>query len=207
MPTTVLITSPEHLSAFLTGDLRDALAFSGDDTVAALDVIKNQRPSLIALEDLYAVTARGRALIARIEADPLLRGCQIRILTHMAAPPAQEPIDRRRTPRFLVGDGVEVRFDGHRAVLVNVSLGGAQVIAARPLRPNQRGKVTLNTVNKGMRIPCGVAWASLELVGGTPQYRAGIEFNDPNTAALQAFIETAKKEESATAILAINMSA
>jgi hypothetical protein len=207
MPTTVLIASPEHLSALHKGDLRDALAFAGNDTLAALDVIKNQCPSLIALEDLYAVTSRGRALIARIEADPLLRGCQIRIVTHVAEPPALEPIDRRRAPRFLVADGVEVRFDGHRALLVNVSLGGAQVISARAFRPNQRGKVTLNNANNAMRMACGVAWAALEFVGGTPQYRAGMEFSDPDTAALQAFIETAKKEEGATAIGAVIISA
>src|SRR5688572_26653325 len=122
MSMTVLIASPEHLSALRTADLRDALAFSANDTLAALEAIKHQCPSLIALEDRYAVTARGRALIARIEADPLLRGCQIRIITHVAEPRVLEPIDRRRTPRFLVGDGMEVQFDGHRAVLVNVSL-------------------------------------------------------------------------------------
>ena len=207
MPITVLIASPEHVSALRTGDLHDALAFSGNDTLAALDVIKNRRPSLIALESLYAVTARGRALIARIEADPLLRGCEIRIVTHVVEPPALAPIDRRRTPRFLVCDGVEVRFDGHRAVLVNVSLGGAQVISARPFRPNQRGKVTLNTANNATRMPCGVAWASLEFVGRLPRYRAGIEFSDPDTTALEAFIETARTEDGATATSAVIKSA
>lgn len=80
----VLIACPEHLPALHNGDLRDAMVFSGNDTLAALDVIKRQRPSLIAFEDLYAVTARGRALIARIEADPTLRDCQIRIIAQVA---------------------------------------------------------------------------------------------------------------------------
>ena len=189
----VLIACPEHLPAFHNGDLRDALVFSGNDTLAALEVIKRQRPRLIAFEDLYAVTARGRALIARIEADPMLRDCQIRIVTQVAetaAAAAQEAADRRRAPRFKVSDGVEVRFDGQRASLVDVSLWGAQVISVSSLRPNQRGKITLiDTGDKTTRMPCGVAWASLELVGGAPRYRAGIEFSDPDTIAVQAFIE------------------
>src|SRR5688572_32916050 len=96
----VLIASPEHLPALHNGDLRDALVFSGNDTLAALDVIKRQRPSVIAFEDLYAVTARGRALIARIEADPTLRDCQIRIVTRAETAAATlEATDRRRAPR------------------------------------------------------------------------------------------------------------
>ena len=90
MSVTVLIASQENLSSLRQGDLRDALAFSSTDTLAALDAIKSQRPSLIALGDRYAATARGCALIARVEADPALQGCQIRIVADVskARPPS-----------------------------------------------------------------------------------------------------------------------
>jgi hypothetical protein len=192
----VLIACREHLAALHNGDLRDALAFSGDDTLAALDVIKHQRPSLIVVEDLYAMTSRGRALIARIEADPTLGDCRIRIVPAVAgtAAAALKSTDRRRAPRFKVSNGVEVRFDGRRVSLVDLSLGGAQVICASSLRPNQRGKVTLSDTADKRPVPCGLAWVSLELVGGIPRYRAGIEFSHPDMVAVQGFIEATKKE-------------
>jgi len=201
MSRTILIASPQHLSALHCGDLREALAFSANDTLAALDVIKNQHPGVIALEDTYAATVRGRALIERVEVDPALRHCQVRIVTHVAAPAAApEASDRRRAPRFKVSSGLEVSFDGQGVVLVDVSITGAQVISPSPLRPNQRGKITLiDTAENTTRIRSGIAWASLELVGGAPLYRAGIQFSNPDTTALQGFIE-AKKAQSPTAI-------
>ena len=191
MSTTVLIASPEHLSALRQGDLRDALAFSGNDTLAALDVIKGQRVSIVALEDSYAATARGRALMARIHADPALRECEIRIVAHVVETAAPLPVtDRRGAPRFKVTNAVEVRFDGRRALLLDVSLSGAQVISASSLRPSQRGKFTLiDSPRQTTRMPCGVAWVALELVGGVPRYRAGIEFSNPDTTTVHGFID------------------
>lgn len=194
MPTTVLVASSEHLSALQQGDLREALAFSGNDTLAALEVIKSQRPHLIALEDTFAATARGRALIGRIEADPSLGGCRVRIVAwRLDTETVAGATDRRREPRFKVIDGISVQIDGRRATLVDVSRVGAQVISLDALRPNQRGRFSFKDSSENtLRVLCGVAWASLEIVGGISRYRAGIEFRDPDATAVEQFVNATK---------------
>ena len=191
MSTTVLIASPKNLSVLQNGDLVDAVAFSADDTLAALAAIKCQRPSVIAVEDLYAESSRGRALVARVEADPTLRDCHVRIVTCVAEGAA--PLNMtgtRRAPRFKAIDGVKVRIDGSPAALVNVSVIGAQVISTTVLKPNQRGKFAfLDNTEKTKPIPYSVAWASLEIVEGTLRYRAGVEFSNPDTTTVQQFID------------------
>ena len=191
MSTIVLIASPAHLSALQHGDLADALAFSGDDTLAALDAIKRGCPRVIAVEDLYAASARGRALLARVEADPALRDCHVQIVSHPAEGATPVPMTgTRRAPRFKVVDGLQVRLDGSPAALVNISVIGAQVISATVLRPNQRGKFALfDKADKTKPMPCSVAWASLEIVEGSVRYRAGVEFADPDTTTVQRFID------------------
>jgi hypothetical protein len=80
---TVLIASPEHLSVLKErGDMTDALAFPDTDALQALDAITRQRPSVVALERLFAATSRGAAFINRIKADPALASCEIRIVAH-----------------------------------------------------------------------------------------------------------------------------
>jgi hypothetical protein len=186
--TIVLIASPANLSALHHGDLAEALAFSADDTLAALDVIKRQCPRLIAVEDLYAASARGRALLDRVEADPTLRACHVQVVTHQGAVPLPMT-GTRRAPRFRVVDGVKVRIDGTPAALVNLSVIGAQVISTAVLKPNQRGKFAFLDADKAKPMPFSVAWAALEIVEGSLRYRAGVEFSNPDTAAVERFIE------------------
>ena len=190
-PGIVLIASPANLSALQNGDLAGALAFSADDTLAALDAIKRRCPRLLAVEDLYAASARGRALLARVEADPMLRECHVQIVSHVAEDAAPLPMTgTRRAPRFKVVNGVKVRIDGSDAALVNLSVIGAQVISTTVLRPNQRGKFAFcDGADKTKPMPYSVAWASVEMVDGAMRYRAGVEFSNPDTTTLQRFID------------------
>jgi hypothetical protein len=191
LTTNVLIASPGNLSALQRGDLADALAFTADETLAALDAIKRGCPRIIAVEDLFAASARGRALLARVEADPTLRDCHVQILTHVAEGAAPLPMTgTRRAPRFKVVDGVKVRIDGSPATLVNLSVIGAQVLSPTVLKPNQRGKFAFfDTADKTKPMPYSVAWASLEMVEGSLRYRAGVEFSNPDTTIIQRFID------------------
>jgi hypothetical protein len=80
---TVLIASPDHLSVLKErADFNGAVAFADTDALKALEVITRQRPSVVALERLFATTSRGAALINRIKADPALAECEIRIVAH-----------------------------------------------------------------------------------------------------------------------------
>ncbi len=86
----------------------------------------------------------------------------------------------RRHPRFRMRDGVVAQIDGKDAVVVDLSAGGAQVVSAATLRPNQKLRVSL-PLEPDARVRATVAWASFELPKGpsaAPRYRAGIEFTD-----------------------------
>jgi hypothetical protein len=219
---TVLIASPEHLP-ILKGreDLADAQAFPDAEALRALDVITRQRPQVVALEKVFASTSRGSALINRIKADPSLRDCDIRIVSHesepsrspsrqtqaavdaavavVEAPPAaaaKGPLDQRgtrRAPRYSIVDGVDVWIDGNPAKLQDLSIVGAMVVSPTILRPNQRVRMSLPDQNRPVRFSAGVAWASFEMPKGGPRYRAGIEFYDADPVALNKFIESNKK--------------
>jgi hypothetical protein len=219
---TVLIAAPEHLALLKErSDLAGALVFPDTDALQALDTITRQRPSVVALERLFAGTSRGAAFINRIKADPALASCEIRIVAHdstyssvstrkpgeaaapaaapaaVAEPPrAPAPLDQRgtrRAPRFKIVDNVEVIVDGNPATLIDVSVVGAQVLSATTLRPNQRLRMSLPDATRPIRFNAGVAWAAFEMPKGGPRYRAGIEFYDAEAAAVTRFIDAHKK--------------
>ncbi len=221
MSSTVLIASPEHLQILKAReDLAAAQAFPDAEALRALDVITRQRPSVVALERMFASTSRGAALINRIKADPTLSACEIRIVAHDSEPsrggsrstqsaaeaavavvepppaPVAPPLDQRgtrRAPRFPMIEGVEVSIDGNPAALQDLSIVGAMVVSPTILRPNQRVRMSLPDKTRPVRFSAGVAWASFEMPKGGPRYRAGIEFFDADPAALNKFIETNKK--------------
>jgi hypothetical protein len=218
---TVLIASPEHLSVLKErADMNGALAFPDTDALQALDVITRQRPSVVALERLFAATSRGAAFINRIKADPALASCEIRIVAHdsaysrvsprrptdaataaapaavVEAPAAAAPLDQRgtrRARRFRVVDNVEVLVDGNTATLLDISLVGAQIVSAATLRPNQRLRMSLPDASRPIRFSAGVAWAAFEMPKDGPRYRAGIEFYDADAEGVTRFIEANKK--------------
>ena len=116
-PCVVLIGAPDLLPALRTragavnGEL---IEFSHLDAVAALEAITKRRPQMVALERLFAMTARGAALINRVKADPSLEDVEIRVLAHdsdytrvvprakapAVAAPALDQTGTRRAPRF-----------------------------------------------------------------------------------------------------------
>lgn len=100
----------------------------------------------------------------------------------------------RRHPRFRLKDGVVAQIDGKEATIVDLSEGGAHVVSASVLRPNQKVRMSL-PLEPDARLRATVAWASFELPKGSsgPRYRAGIEFNesDPRIAG---FAERNKRD-------------
>ena len=221
---TVLIASAEHLAGFKERpEFAGADAFTDAEALRALDAIARQRPELVVLDRLFAATSRGAALINRIKADPSLGGCEIRVVSHDSdysrvsarrpaegarepaavavaeapapAPPA--PLDQRgtrRAPRFKLRESIEVTVDGNPAVLVDVSVIGAQVVSQSILKPNQRVRMSLPQTPRPLRFSAGVAWAAFEMPKGkpAPHYRAGVEFFDADTDAIGQFIDARK---------------
>jgi CheY-like chemotaxis protein len=110
------------------------------------------------------------------------------------APPEDAPrqLDwhgTRRAPRHRVRSGVEIQLDGNPANVVDLSVAGAQVLSMTILRPNQRVRVSIPTEEFVMRFRGTIAWAKFELPKPTepPRYRAGVEFNDADAAAMTEF--------------------
>ncbi len=210
MPDTVLVAAPEYLPALQEqGDYGDALAFSDADALKALEAITRDRPKVIALETQFAATSRGAALIKRIKADPKLRKCEIRVVslegdseefsqsdpTLRGAETEAVKLDQRgtrRAQRVKIVDGVEVLIDGSPAMLIDLSVVGAQVVSPTILRPNQRVRMILPDEERPIRCVAGVAWAAFEMPKSGPRYRAGIEFFDAESGYLDRFIEQNK---------------
>lgn len=194
---TVLIAAPEHLTILKARpELSDSLTFADSDVLQALEAITSLRPEVVALEKVFADTSRGTALINRIQADPSLKHCDIRIVMHQggtevvqrdpepeaaAAAPERVPLSpvdyrgTRRAERFNIASGVEIQIEGNPAHLVNMSTVGVQVTSPTILKPNQRIRLSLSTQPGAARYKSVVAWASFELPQGVPRYRAGIE--------------------------------
>ena len=217
---TVLIAPSEHLQPLMEREeFSGAQAFSAQEALRALEVITRKRPDVVALEQAFASTTRGAALINRIKADPKLSSCEIRIVAHdseyarvpgsaaapvadgsavaVAAPaPAAAPLDQRgtrRAPRVRIVEGVEVAIDGNVATLVDLSVIGAQVVSPTILKPNQRVRMSMGDISKPLRFNAGVAWASFELAKTGARYRAGLEFFDADADAVQQFCDLKKK--------------
>jgi hypothetical protein len=213
---TVLIAAPERLAALQQqAELTDAEAFADTDALKALETIARRRPQVVALEQRFAATSRGSALINRIKADPALAACEIRVLeadgsvgrdaassaavtaaapapVAVEAPPAAR-LDRtgtRRAERVAISRSVEVLIDGNPATLVNISIVGAQVVSPSLLRPNQRVRMSLVDEARPIRFNGVVAWAAFEMPKEGPRYRAGVNFYDAAPDMVARFIES-----------------
>jgi hypothetical protein len=202
-PCIVVIAAPSLLpavSARVAGEPGEQLAFSDAEALQALEVITKRRPAVVALERLFAATSRGAALINRIKADPALAATEIRVVAHDSdyvrvsprrSNPADAALDQRgtrRAPRFKMSPSADATVDGHQALLIDVSIVGAQVVSAAAMNPNQRMRVSLADNLGQVRFEANVAWAFYELQPkGGPRYRAGLAFIDADAGAVDAY--------------------
>ena len=183
----------------------ELLMFTDAEALSALQTIVKRRPQVVALERMFAVTPRGAALINRIKADPSLRQAEIRVMAHnsdytrivpRAAPPGAPALDQRgtrRAPRFKTAENTVVTLDGKSGTVIDLSTVGAQVVAPGGLKPNQRVAVALIDQTMQVKFNGSVAWTSFEMSpNGAPRYRAGINFEDADGAAVDAFCATHK---------------
>ena len=198
-----LLPSLKERAGAIDGEL---LTFTDAEVLGALQAIMKRRPRVIALERTFAVTPRGAALITRIKADPSLHQAEIRVLSHnsdytrvvpRAAPPSAPALDQRgtrRAPRFRMAENVSVLLDNKPGTLVDLSTVGAQVVSPGGLKPNQRFAMALVGDASNLRFDASVAWTSFEMSpSGAPRYRSGINFEDADAAAVEAFCTRHKR--------------
>ncbi|HUR33404.1 MAG TPA: PilZ domain-containing protein [Vicinamibacterales bacterium] len=99
----------------------------------------------------------------------------------------------RRAPRYRIASDTEVLVDGSRGTLVDLSTLGAQLVTTTILKPNQRVRVSLTDPDRPIRSSATVVWASFEIPKGTgARYRAGLDFIEPDTGAIDAYIRRHK---------------
>jgi hypothetical protein len=203
---TILIAAPELLPLLTRtpADEGEVLVFSDTDVSRALDAINERMPRIVAIEEHFASTSRGLALIHRIKSDPMLSACELRVLAHggghttISAPPATGgaafqpvPLDTRgtrRAQRYKVSGPLELLVDGNPATLVDLSSLGAQVVSAPVLKPNQRVRMSLADDHGTTRFNASVIWAAFEIPPKVaPRYRAGLEFLDADTRIVSGY--------------------
>ena len=206
----ILIAAPELIPALRerVGSEGPVLTFADSDPMRAMEAIATERPPVVALERLFAASPRGAALISRIKDDPSLNASEIRILSHdsdyqrisprrrdapvrkSASKPAK-PLDigTRRWPRVKMKESAVATVDGRPARLIDLSAGGAQLIGPESLRARQRASVGLGPIGRALVVAGTVVWARVELSRKGPAARVGIQFTDPDAAALAAFLD------------------
>jgi len=191
--------------------------FTDTEALEALDHIIHARPALVAMQDEFADSSRGQALINRIKDDAALATVEVRVMAKNAAQnriavkrgshgggsaavavaekpkPALDQKGTRRAARIRIKDGIEVAVDGTTAALVDLSAVGAQVVSPTVLKPNQRVRVTME--NGKVKCAGAVVWAAFEMPKGLPtRYRAGIDWGVTSEAPnVETFAKKHKK--------------
>lgn len=181
--------------------------FPTDDIRGAMDSILAGFPRFLVLDHDFIYSSRGAAMVDRLHADPGFESTQVLVVQGNTVSPltigedsSQDGVDwrgTRRVPRIRMKSGIEVQVDGTPAQLIDLSTLGAQVVSGAMLKPNQRVRFSLPT-DAAARLVATVAWANFELPKGrpVPQYRAGLEFANPDARALEQFcLSNASGEE------------
>lgn len=112
-----------------------------------------------------------------------------------AAPPAElDYRGTRRAPRFRITGERDILVDGSRGTIVDLSTLGAQLLTVTILKPNQRVRVGIVDDDTNIRCSATVVWASFEIPKGqSPRYRVGLDFIEPDTRAVDAYIRRHKQ--------------
>lgn len=207
--TAIVIARPEHVAAIrkrLIGAPTVAV-FSETESLDVQSGILARPPEVLVIHTAFANTSRGATLVSGLKHKPNPKGTAIRVLiededeplllSHMALAPDEalletsRPLDRagtRQAARYPMNRRA-VQVNGEPGQLVDLSVSGAQVQVPMRLRPSQVVRFAL--VGDGADIRCQgtVAWSIAVPTGGSIQYRAGVEFINPDGKRLASFCE------------------
>jgi hypothetical protein len=200
----VLIASEDVLAGWSASAARPAgiLALADVDDQHALAVIERRRPKVVVLMQMFASSARGASFVSQLRGNADLTGLDIRVLPaarspllgsaeilagHVLASVAQ-PLPQgpaRRAPRITMPSGIEMRVEGTKAALVNVSPFGVQVVSPNALKPNQQVELLIDRYDVDLHTKAEIVWSSIELSRDGMTYRAGIAFPDSHPEVLK----------------------
>jgi hypothetical protein len=177
-----------------------------DDSLRVLESILENPPKTLAIHQTFAASSRGATLVARLKSEASLKDVEVRvliededkaplILSEMSFSPAKalyeasRPLDRagtRQAARYAMHRRA-IFVNGEGGHLIDLSISGAQIQVPSRLRPSQVVRMILPDEKGELRIQGTVAWSIAVPAAGAIQYRAGIEFVNPNTVGLSAF--------------------
>lgn len=167
------------------------LAVPQENVTVALETIRRHLPTVVVLEEVFALRAEAATFVARLQTDPEFSGVEIRVLTADGAATLRSakaanthtvislatltrPMPRRAA-RVRPTRPVEILIDGKPVALVNLSESGTQVCSPVVLRSQQRVRLSFPLADSPpIRAQGAVAWSAFELAA-TPTYRAGIK--------------------------------
>jgi hypothetical protein len=216
-PRVILIAAPELIPPLrerIGGPEEEILTFADSEPLLALQAMVADPPAVIALERLFAASPRGASLMTRIKTDHALDACEIRILAHDSdysrisprtgapAVPAPRPRQRakaldkgtRRALRYRLRSDVSMMLENRPAYVVDLSEFGTQVVAHAPLKPAQHVHALLDPGGIELELEGTVVWARVEPGQTKHAWRAGVEFEAPDRAAIARFCEDNKSE-------------
>lgn len=206
----IVIVRPEHLTSIKKRLAEtDAVAVvSESELLQVQDSVLARPPDVLVMHPTFAATSRGATLVAALKAKPRDTGTAIRVFiedevkaplilteTNLAGAEAlletSRPLDRagtRQAARYPMNRRA-VAVNGDSGQLIDLSVSGAQVQVAARLRPLKVARLVLPDAAGDVRLQGTIAWAIAVPSGGSIQYRAGVEFVNPDKKQLALFCE------------------
>ena len=206
---TILIVAEDEVQTVKSepGFMKNIRVFADTDAIRALQCISRDRPRVVVLGRAFVDSSRGAGLVNAIKTDRTLANTQIRVISRAsdylclvrrtgpqaasddAMPGEPLPADylgTRRTRRYKLRPGVEVRVDGHPTTLVDLSGTGARLAGSTVLRMKQQVRFVIGTAPEVVRCSGHVVWVSFEPQGKrAPRYTAGAQFIDADPRAIE----------------------
>ena len=206
---TILIVAEDEVQTVKSepGFKTNIRVFADTDAIRALQCISRDRPRVVVLGRAFVDSCRGAGLVNAIKTDRTLANTQIRVISRAsdflclvrrtgpqaasddAMPGEPLPADylgTRRTRRYKLRPGVEVRVDGHPTTLVDLSGTGARLAGSTVLRMKQQVRFVIGTAPEVVRCSGLVVWVSFEPQGKrAPRYTAGAQFIDADPRAIE----------------------
>lgn len=206
--TSIVIVRPEHLGS-IKKRLSEAdfvAVFSETEWLSVQDSVLARPPEVLIMQHAFAATSRGATLVSALKARPREHGTAVRVFIEddVKAPlilsetelPAIDALLETSRPLDRAGTRQAARYpmnrrnmiiNGDPAELIDLSVSGAQVQAPARLRPLKVARVVLMDEGAETKLQGTVAWAIAVPGKGAIQYRAGIEFVNPDQKKLAAY--------------------
>jgi len=204
----VAIARPEQVVSIKTRLANSTVTvISEAELLQAQPTLISRPPDVLVMHSAFAESSRGATMVAALkgtkDSSTAIRvfieddGRTPLIITETSMSPedalleTSRPLDRagtRQAVRYPMNRRM-VAVNGDAGQLIDLSVSGAQVQANVRLRPLKVARLVLPEGNGDIRLQGTVAWAIAVPAAGAIQYRAGIEFVNPDKLMLASFCD------------------